>query len=416
MWAVGDRHMRQASVSKPETVSAGRVPDLVAGGGRSARREFERRVVRATIIVNLIVLLTVVLALIVWRLRAVLLLVVVSLFLAALLRPIVGFFERRGLRRAAAASLVFFVALCGVVTVAVVIIHPLVTAATHFIKQLPQIVRDAEHGKGQIGQLVRRFHLLKFVESRQANLQDIVGKIGRPALAVGRSVVSGVVAVVTIVFLTFFLLLELPQMVRGLLEWMQPARSARVRSVLDEVGRAVVGYMLGNFVTSVIAGVTIGLALFALGVPYPAVLGIWVALVDFLPLIGGLLAGVPTVIIATLHSLPAGIVTLVVFLVYQQIENHVLNPVIMSRTVRLNPLWVLLAVLLGASLGDLVGSIFGGLVGALLAVPAAGAIQVVARDLWRHRTGATMLGLTPDPSTTGAVPVAAAPEATKRPE
>jgi len=103
--------------------------------------------------------------------------------------------------------------------------------------------------------------------------------------------------------------------------------------------------------------------------------------------VGGLLAGVPTVAVALLHSLPAGIVTLAVFLIYQQVENHILNPVVMSRTVRLNPLWVLLAILVGVELGGIVGSTFGGLVGALLAVPAASAIQVIAKDLWaEHRS------------------------------
>jgi len=106
---------------------------------------------------------------------------------------------------------------------------------------------------------------------------------------------------------------------------------------------------------------------------------VWVALVDLIPLIGGLLAGVPTVAFAFLHSPTAGIVTLVVFLVYQQIENHVLNPVIMSRTVKLNPLWVILSVLAGAQIA--------GFVGALLAIPMAGAIQVVARDVWDIRRG-----------------------------
>ena len=403
-----DRDVPQASASTPSTPSpAGsrRVPALAGGGAEGARREFERRVVRATLIVSAALLLTLVVALLVWRLRAVLLLVVVSLFLAALLRPIVAFFERRGLRRAAAAGVVYFVALCAFVTIGIVLVHPLVTAAGHFVNELPHLVKDAERGRGQVGRLVKSLHLLKFVESRQANLQSLISKLGRPALAVGRTVVSGVVGVVTIVFLTFFLLLELPQMVRGVLGWMQPRRARRVRSVLDEVSRAIVGYMLGNFLTSVIAGLVIGLTLLFLGVPYPAVLAIWVGLVDFLPLVGGLLAGIPTVIIAALHSLPAGIVTLLVFVVYQEVENHVLNPVVMSRTVRLNPLWVLLAVLLGASIGDLVGSVFGGFVGALLAVPAAGAIQVVARDLWEHKTGARLLGLSLDPLSTGALPV-----------
>ena len=153
------------------------------------------------------------------------------------------------------------------------------------------------------------------------------------------------------------------------------------------------GYMLGNLLTSLVAGIVVGVALFVMGVSYVEVLAIWVALVDFLPMIGGLLAGVPTVIVAALHSLPAGIVLLIVFLVYQELENHVLNPLVMSRTVRLNPLWVLLAVLIGAELGDLVGSVFGALVGALIAVPAAASAQVVGKDLWQHKTGARLLDL-----------------------
>src|SRR5208283_1929672 len=124
--------------------------------------------------------------------------------------------------------------------------------------------------------------------------------------------------------------------------------------------------------------------------PFAGVLSVRVGIINFLPLVGLLLAVVQTVALAQLHSWPAGIVTLVVFLFYQQIENHILNPIVMSRTVRLNPLWVLLAILVGAELGVLVGSTFGGLIGALLAVPAASAIQVIARDLWAQRRSFVM--------------------------
>ena len=110
--------------------------------------------------------------------------------------------------------------------------------------------------------------------------------------------------------------------------------------------------------TSVIAGIISGVTLQILGVPFALLLGVFVALVDLLPLVGGLLAGVPVVVIAAIHSVPAGITMLVIFLVYQQVENHVLNPVIMSRTVQLNPFWVLIAVLVGATLG---GRVAGGL-------------------------------------------------------
>ena len=124
-----------------------------------------------------------------------------------------------------------------------------------------------------------------------------------------------------------------------------------------------------------------------LGVPFALLLGVFVALVDLLPLVGGLLAGVPVVIIAAIHSVPAGIVMLIVFLAYQQVENHVLNPVIMSRTVRLNPFWVLIAVLVGADLGGVAGGL-GSFVGALVGIPFGGAIQVViVRELRKGPDG-----------------------------
>jgi predicted PurR-regulated permease PerM len=142
--------------------------------------------------------------------------------------------------------------------------------------------------------------------------------------------------------------------------------------------------MLGNFLTSLIAGTVVFVTLLIVGVPFPLLWGLWVALVDFLPMIGGALAGIPTVLFAFFsRGFTAGVITLVVFLVYTQVENHVLNPVIMSRTVKINPLLVLMAVLVGASVGSLVGGLFGGFVAALLAIPLAGALQVLVREAWQ---------------------------------
>jgi predicted PurR-regulated permease PerM len=141
--------------------------------------------------------------------------------------------------------------------------------------------------------------------------------------------------------------------------------------------------MAGNVLTSLIAGIVVFVTLLVLGVPFPLLWALWVALVDFLPMIGGALAGIPTVLFAAAHSLTAGIVTVVVFLAYTQIENHILNPVIMSRTVRINPLLVLVSILVAASLGSWIGGLFGGFVAALLAIPAAGAAQVIVTEIWR---------------------------------
>jgi predicted PurR-regulated permease PerM len=276
--------------------------------------------------------------------------------------------------------------------------HPIYDSANKFAKDLPALVRSAERCERQIGPnghrgtcrpltvgwVLQKLHIGN-VQQLAHKLESLITKLGKPALGVAKTVGSGVVALGTIAVLTFFILLEAPQMFMTALRWAKPQTANRVLQSAHDVSEAVAGYMLGNLATSVIAGVVVYITLTVLGVPFAAVLAIWVGLVDFLPLVGGLLAGIPTVFVALLHSVPAGIVTLAVFLIYQQVENHVLNPVIMSRTVRLNSLWVLLAILIGADVGAIAGSVLGGLVGALLAVPAASAIQVVAKDLWAHR-------------------------------
>ena len=187
----------------------------------------------------------------------------------------------------------------------------------------------------------------------------------------------------TIFVLVLLLLLEGPKMWNWTLGQMTPGRKATVTRIAAEISRTVTGYMFGDLLTSLIAGIVVFVTLLIVGVPFPLLWGLWVALVDFLPMIGGALAGIPTVLFAFIHSFTAGIVTAIVFLVYTQIENHVLNPVVMSKTVRINPLLVFTAVLVGASIGSLIGGIFGGFVAALLAIPTAGALQVLVKEIWQ---------------------------------
>lgn len=323
--------------------------------------------------------------LLLWVLRTIILYTVIALFLALLLSPAVHLVERTGASRGLAAAVVFLASLVVFVGVVVLFTAPLVHAVTRFAHQLPALVQQAEHGRGKIGHLLQRFHLREWAVKNAPKIAADITRSLKPAqaLSVGATALSSMVALGTIAVLTLFLLLESPNLQRGLLRTMAPARARRVLRVYREATRSVTGYMLGNFLTSLVAGVVVFVTLVVLGVPYPLLLGLWVALVDLLPLVGGLLAGVPVVIIAAFHSLPAGIVTLVVFLVYQQIENHVLNPLVMSRTVRLNPLWVLFAVLIGATLGGRVGSGLGAFVGALIGIPLAGAVQVVAKEVRR---------------------------------
>ena len=136
--------------------------------------------------------------------------------------------------------------------------------------------------------------------------------------------------------LSFFVLLDLPKIWKGILGMLPPQHAERVGRVAHEASVGVTGYVAGNVLTSIIAGLVVFVSLLIFGVPYAGLLGLWVALVDLLPVVGGLLAGIPTVLLAFLHSTSAFIGVLVIFLVYWQVENHVLNPIVMSKTVRMS--------------------------------------------------------------------------------
>ena len=321
----------------------------------------------------------------IYRLRDVILLMVVAGFVTVILNPIVIGVQRLGIRRRGyALTIVTLLALAAFAGLAVVFGYPLANGTTHLARGLPSYVNQAEHGRGWLGHLVIKYHVQAWIQSNAPKLAGFGRNLAKPALTLGKGAISLVIALLTIFALVLLLLIEGPKLRAGLLGLMEPARAERYTRIAREVNSSVIGYMLGNFLTSLIAGIVVFVTLLVLGVPFPFLWALWVALVDFLPMIGGALAGIPTVLFAAAHSLTAGIITLIVFLIYTQVENHVLNPIVMSRTVKVNPLLVLVSILVGASIGSLIGGIFGAFVAALLAIPAAGAIQVLVREIWQQ--------------------------------
>jgi len=318
-----------------------------------------------------------------YRLRDVVLLLLLAGFLAVLLDPLVVGLQRRAIRRRGVA--VFVVTLLSVLVFAGLVAafgFPLSHGIAHLAHALPGYVARAEQGRGWAGHLVRHYHLAAWVRRNESKLVKFGQDLARPALTVGKGAASVLAALATVFVLVVLLLLEGPSLIQRILSAMSPSHAERSSQIAGEASRAATGYMAGNCLTSLIAGVVVFITLLALGVPFPYLWGLWVALVDLLPMVGGALAGIPTVLFAVTHSLTAGIVTAVVFVVYTQIENHVLNPVVMSKTVRVSPLFVLVSVLVGASIGGWLGGVFGGFVAALLAIPTAAALQIVIRDLW----------------------------------
>jgi predicted PurR-regulated permease PerM len=328
-----------------------------------------------------IVLLVAVTLEVVWIARHVLAWVVIALFLALALDPFVGWIERRGrISRAPAIGLAYLVLLVVIVGVGATFVPKLVDEVNGFVQALPNYVHDLTHGRGRLGFLETKYHIVEKVRQQvhSGGATKVLGLSGA-ALSVTKSIITIVAATVTIVFLTFFMLLEGRGWVERVYSLFPEDSRPRWRRVGHDIYRTVGGYVTGNILISLIAGGSITIVLLIMGVPYAVALGLLVAVLDLIPLAGATVAGVVVCIVAFLHTIPAGIVVLVFFVVYQQIENHFLQPVIYGRTVQLSPLTVLVSVLVGAELA--------GILGALAAIPVAGTLQVLIRDQLSLRKG-----------------------------
>jgi predicted PurR-regulated permease PerM len=304
----------------------------------------------------------------------------IALFLAMALNPAVDYFEGRGLRRGWASFIVFFLAVISFAGLGVLLIPPLVDQIRTFVDAVPGFIDDLTAGRGPLGFLQENYQIVDRVRKAIAE-QGVGGVLGitTAGITIARGVVSFVVGVVAIAFLTFFMLLEGPRITARFTELLPEHLRPRWGRVSADIYRTVGGYVTGNLLISLIAGGVSAVVLFVLGSDYAVALAVVVAVFDLVPLAGATLAAVivSTVTLIELGWL-RGVVVVVFFVVYQQLENHILQPVIYGRTVRLSPLTVLVAVLIGAELI--------GILGALAAIPVAGIVQAVFREiiLWRR--------------------------------
>jgi predicted PurR-regulated permease PerM len=306
-----------------------------------------------------------------WIARQVLTWTLVALFLALALNPAVEFFQRQGLkRRGASAAVTFLLTIGAIIALFSRFVPTLVNEARGFADALPGYINDVSAGRGQLGRLADKYEIEARVRDavNTGGAESLLGFSGT-ALAVTKSVLTFVVALVTITFMTFFMLLEGPAWMERFYSLLPEGSRGRWEKVGNEIYRTIGGYVTGNLLISVIAGIASTLVLLILGVPYAVALGLLVAILDLIPLAGATLAAIIVTTVAFLHSIPAGIIVLVFFVVYQQVENHVLQPLVYSRTVQLSPLAILISVLIGAKIA--------GVLGALAAIPVAGTIQVL---------------------------------------
>jgi predicted PurR-regulated permease PerM len=312
--------------------------------------------------------------------RGVLTQLVVAIVLAMALEPLVKLFERRGLRRGAAVGVTFSLAVLTIALFAWLLIPPLVRETTHFIRDAPALLQKLSHGQGRLGFLEHRFHVVE--RAREAvgshTTADVIGH-GGPAIGLIRGVVATGAAVVTVAFLTLFVSLGGRGWFEAVLDVLPPTAQARCRRTGSGIASAVGGYVTGNLLISFVAGLVTTLILLATGVPFAVPLGLVVALFDLIPLVGATIGAVLVGGVALTQGVSTMAIVVAGMILYQQMENHTLQPLIYHRTVQLSPLAIAVSVAAGAELG--------GVIGALLGIPAAGAIKVITRELVAWRRG-----------------------------
>jgi predicted PurR-regulated permease PerM len=358
---------------------AGHLRAVTSPSGYPAQRSAPTRTILTTIG---LVLATALLLYIVIEIRQVLTWIIVGLFFAVALAPVVGWVQNRvfrGRRRSIATLLVFLVAFIALAAVITVFAVPLAQEGTKIAGQLPGLIADARAGRGPVGDLLERTNALQWVQDNQDRIGSFASGLTTPAAGVLTGIATGIAGAVTVLVLAYLMVLEGPKVVDGTLNLFAPATGARVRRVADDCAKSVTGYLSGNLLISVICGVLTYAVLKVSGVPFAGLIALFVGIADLIPLVGATIGGLVAVLAGFIHSVPAGIAVLVFFILYQQLENHLLQPLVFTRTVKVNPLTVIIAILVGVELA--------GILGALLAIPVASIVQVIARDIWDHRRG-----------------------------
>jgi predicted PurR-regulated permease PerM len=303
---------------------------------------------------------------------SVLILILVALVVALGLDPIVTVLARRRLRRGWAVGLVtlgFLLVLAGFFAS---IVPPIATEGQQLVANIPTYLRELQDHSSTLGRINDKYHVLARVQQYitaggSRLISDLVG--------LGAAIFGAVASALTVLVLTVYFLANLPGIKRFLLLTTPLSRRLRAEAFLDEVFGRVGGYVLGNVLTSVVAGLGTLVFLEITRVPYPLALSLFVAVLDLVPVIGSTVAGAAVTLVALSVSIPIAIATLAYYIAYRLAEDYLLVPRVMRHTVNVPPVVTIVALLIGGALL--------GIVGALLAIPAAAVVQLaLAEFVW----------------------------------
>jgi predicted PurR-regulated permease PerM len=304
------------------------------------------------------------------RARPILILIGLALFIAAGLDPVVGWLVRRRVPRWAAVLVVIGCAAGVLAAFLAAAIPPLASEAAGLAHQIPHYLHDLQDRNSQLGRLNARYHL-------QQRLSRLVSGNGSSwvggVLGAGERVLSTASSIVVVLVLSIYFLAGLPRIKLFAYQLVPHSRRPRVILIGDEILAKVGGYVLGNFITSVIAGLGTYFWLLAFGIPYPILLAMFVALLDLIPVIGSTVGGAVVTLVALTVSLPVALATLAFYVGYRLAEDYFIVPRVIGRTVQVPAIVSLVAVL--------IGGVLLGIIGALVAIPVAAAVRLLLHEI-----------------------------------
>jgi predicted PurR-regulated permease PerM len=300
----------------------------------------------------------------------------IALFLAIVLQTPVSWLEQRGMKRASAALLVVLALVTTLVGLAYLLVTPFVDAIRELIEDLPNIV-ERIRSSDVFQQLDRRTDIGEELQRRAESLATSLPSRLGDAFEVGGRIFGFGLGAVTIVFMTLFLVIDLPNLSRSLHSVLYPRASERMLLLEDRITRTIGRYAVGAVTIAIIAGTIQGTAAWLIGVPLALALGIIAGLLGLIPQVGATLAAVVLSLVALTQGIPEALIMLVVCVGYQQFENYVLQPTIQGRAADISGFFVIASVIVGAALL--------GVVGALIAVPLVASAQIVIRELTAER-------------------------------
>ena len=307
--------------------------------------------------------------------------IVIAGFIAIALSGPIGALERRIHRRGLATAIVYVVLILVPIGLGALILPPLVREANALVDDLPGYatqVQEFVRGNPQLRDLEADFDITGKLQEQAASLPGRIGNAAGVLSDVSLGLVNSIFALVTILILSVFLVGSGRGWINAGLSMRPPAQAERLRRTAERISAAIGAYVAGALAQAIVAGVTTYVVLLVLGVPFAGPLAVLVALFDLIPLVGATIGAVLVAIVTLFSDFPTDTIVWVIWaIVYQQIENTVIQPQIQKRAVNIHPFVVLVAVLFGSTLF--------GVLGALLAIPLAASLQIIIREFLHLR-------------------------------